>query len=124
MKPNYYEWMTNFMDSWKDLDGVKTTNWLSKNVKYFETPDGDPCSSWDEVLALWVVVPNNQKDISYSFQIVCSTEEVAVINWKMTRTLITTAGNVKQKIDGIFQVSLDDENKCNYFKQWRHTINL
>lgn len=27
----------------------------------------------------------------------------------------------KQEIDGIFQISLNDEGKCTYFKQWRFT---
>lgn len=26
-----------------------------------------------------------------------------------------------QDIDGIFQISLDEEGKCTYFKQWRFT---
>lgn len=124
MKPNYDLWMTNFMNSWKALDGEKTTQWLSKDVKYYETPDREPCKSWEEVLDLWIVVPKNQKDITYSFEIVCSTDDVAIINWKMNRTLITDNGNVKQNIDGIFQISLDNDNKCKFFKQWRYTVSL
>ena len=29
--------------------------------------------------------------------------------------------NTKQEIDGIFQISLDNDGKCTYFKQWRFT---
>lgn len=29
--------------------------------------------------------------------------------------------NIKQEIDGIFQLSLNEEGKCIYFKQWRFT---
>lgn len=122
MESKYNEWMKKFMDSWKALDGEKTTQWLAENVEYYETPDGKPCNSWEEVLALWIVVPNNQKDITYSFKVLCATENVGIINWRMTRVLITDNGDKKQKIDGIFEVSLDKDNKCNYFKQWRYTV--
>lgn len=36
-------------------------------------------------------------------------------------TRIMTKTNETQEIDGIFQISLNDEGKCTYFKQWRFT---
>ncbi len=44
---------------------------------------------------------------------------MAIINFKMIRNLTLT--NEKQEIDGIFQISLNQDNLCNYFKQWRFT---
>lgn len=60
-----------------------------------------------------------QKDIEYTYQIVACNEETCIINWQMTR--IMTKTNTKQEIDGIFQVSLNDNGKCILFKQWRFT---
>lgn len=37
----------------------------------------------------------------------------------MTRTMTNT--NTRQEIDGIFQVSVNKDIKCTYFKQWRFT---
>ena len=79
MLSSYSEWATKFMESWKALDGEKTAELLSRDVKYYETPNGEPCASWDEVLGLWRVVPRNQKDITYSFDIVCYSQEVCII---------------------------------------------
>ncbi len=121
MLSSYSEWATKFMESWKALDGEKTAELLSRDVKYYETPNGEPCASWDEVLGLWRVVPRNQKDITYSFDIICYSQEVCIINWKMNRVFINGSKESKQSIDGIFQISLDKEGKCNFFKQWRHT---
>ena len=66
------------------------------------------------------IVPLNQSNIQYSYEIVVSNDNVCVANWKMTRII---NGN-KQFIDGIFQISLNDDNLCNYFKQWRYTENI
>lgn len=119
MFEKYNKWTKNFMDSWKNLDWKRTLETLDKNVKYYENPIDEPCKNFDEVTNLWNVVTDNQKDISYKYEIISYNEDTCIINWQMTRTL--TNGNVKQEIDGIFQVSVNDDCKCTYFKQWRFT---
>ncbi len=120
--PNYKTWMRGFMDSWKKLDGEEAMSFIAPDCKYYEAPDGAPCENWEKIRELWLVVSNNQKDISYSFEVICSDEKVGIINWKMERTLLAQGKEVRQRIDGIFQVSLDENNLCTYFKQWRHTV--
>lgn len=117
LKQKYENWVKEFMESWKELDWKRTLKTLNQNVKYYENPIDEPCSSFEEVTNLWNVVADNQKDIEYKFEIVAYNVETCIINWQMTRTM--TNGNVKQEIDGIFQISLDEDGKCTYFKQWR-----
>lgn len=119
MKEKYNIWIKEFMESWKELDYKRTLNTLSKDVKYYENPIDDPCENFAEVTNLWNVVEENQKDISYKYEIISYDENVCIINWKMTRTMTKT--NERQEIDGIFQISLDENGKCNFFKQWRFT---
>ena len=115
----YDNWTKEFMESWKELDWKKTLETLDNNVEYYENPIDKQCQSFDEVIALWNVVTDNQKDISYKYQIISYNEGVCIINWQMTRTMTKT--NQVQEIDGIFQVSVNDNGKCTYFKQWRFT---
>ena len=115
----YDKWTKEFMESWKELDWERTLKTLDKNVKYYENPIDAPCNTFDEVVNLWNVVADNQKDIDYKYEIVAYNESYCIINWQMTRTMTKT--NTKQEIDGIFQVSLDKDGKCTYFKQWRFT---
>ena len=115
----YDEWTYNFMESWKDLDWKRTLELLAKNVEYYENPIDAPCANFEEVISLWNVVADNQKDINYKYEIVAYNENVCIINWQMTRTM--TKNNTEQEIDGIFQISLNEEEKCTYFKQWRFT---
>jgi len=119
LKQKYEKWAKEFMDSWKELNWKRTLETLSKDVKYYENPIDKPCANFEEVINLWNVVADNQKDIDYKYEIVAFNEETCIINWQMTRTM--TNGNLKQEIDGIFQISLNNEGKCTYFKQWRFT---
>lgn len=115
----YDRWTKDFMESWKELDWKRTLETLSNDVKYYENPIDEPCKNFDEVIALWNVVADNQKNISYTYKIISYDEDVCIINWQMTRTMTKT--NQKQEIDGIFQISINDDGKCTYFKQWRFT---
>ena len=119
MQSVYEKWLKDFMDSWGSLEGKKTAMLFSKDVEYYETPMDPPCNSWEEVVKLWEVVPDNQKDITYKFHILCCNNAICIVNWQLDRYFIPS--NQKQRIDGIFQISLNDKGLCNYFKQWRYT---
>lgn len=119
MKEKYENWIKEFMESWKELDWERTLTTLDRNVEYYENPIDDPCKSFEEVTNLWNVVADNQRDIDYQYKIVAYNNDFCIINWQMTRTMAQT--NTKQQIDGIFQVSVNEDCKCTYFKQWRFT---
>ena len=119
LKQKYENWTKEFMESWKELDWERTLKTLDKEVKYYENPIDEPCKNFEDVINLWNVVADNQKDINYEYEIVAYNDNTCVINWQMTRTM--TTNNTKQEIDGIFQISLNEDGKCTYFKQWRFT---
>jgi len=119
MLEKYENWTKDFMEAWKNLEGVTTTRLISENALYYENPIDEPCKDFEEIKELWAVVPSNQKDITYTFEIMAHNDEYALVNFKMERIFITN--NEKQFIDGIFQISINDEGLCTYFKQWRFT---
>jgi hypothetical protein len=90
---------------------------FSKDCKYYEFAYGKPCKSWNDILKLWSVVPKNQKDVTFDFEILAVSDNTCIVNWGVSRTLIPS--EKKQFIDGIFQISLNKEGLCNFFKQWR-----
>ena len=119
-KQNFEEWLTKFGNTWCAQDPDKTMELFSKDVEYYESVFEKPCANWDEVYNLWKVVPDNQKDVTYKFQLTSITEDLAVANWQVTRTLMPS--NTKQNIDGIFVIKLNKKGLCNYFKQWRAVL--
>ncbi len=119
MKQNYEKWINEFMESWKELDWERTLKTLAEDVQYYENPLDEPCATFEEVVNLWNVVADNQKDINYTYNILAYNEEMCIINWQMTRTMVKN--EVKQEIDGVFLISLNENGKCTLFKQWRFT---
>lgn len=121
MKSKYDKWVSAMMESWKNLEGSKTAYLFSEDVEYYEALDTPPCSPFNNIVKLWEVVPSNQSDIQYRFEIIASDEKCGVVNWVMHRKLKTDGSVIQQYIDGIFQIKLNAYGKCCYFKQWRFT---
>jgi len=114
---NYKKWTEKFMDAWKARDIDAVMDLISKECKYYETVFEKPCESYDKIKELWKVVPTNQKDISYKYEIISEGDKFAIVNFFVRRTLVPS-GTV-QNINGIFQISLDKDGLCTFFKQWR-----
>lgn len=114
---NFIEWFTKLGNFWCNLDPVGAANLFSKDVIYYESVFEKSCANWEEVFALWKLVPNNQKNISYHFEILSTSGDLAIANWQLSRILLPS--NKNQLINGIFLIKLNKDGLCNYFKQWR-----
>ena len=121
MNNNYSDWALAMMESWKNLEGGATAKLFSTDVEYYESLDMPPCRNFDDVVKLWEVVPENQSNISYSYSVIAEGPDCGIIHWTMTRDFCTPVEKITQFIDGIFQIKLNEQGKCNYFKQWRFT---
>jgi len=117
MTKNYKLWLDSFMYAWQQRDVETIMNIISKHCIYFETVFDTPCSSFDNIKKLWEVVPKNQKNIEYNYEILIENDKLCIVNFFVKRMLIPS--EVKQQINGIFQIPLDEDNKCCFFKQWR-----
>jgi hypothetical protein len=114
---NYTKWLDNFMNAWKNrnVDAVMKT--ISKNCKYYETVFENPHTTTEDIRKLWEIVPTNQRNIEFEYEIILSNDEFCIVNFLVKRTLIPSG--IIQDIDGIFQISLDENGLCTFFKQWR-----
>jgi len=110
-------WLSKLGNAWSKRDPEAAASLFSKDCKYFESVFEPPCADWDAIHKLWLIVPNNQKDVTFEFEIIGFSDVFCIANWKVSRTLVPSGE--KQLIDGIFQISLDKSGLCNYFKQWR-----
>ena len=113
----FIEWFEKLKNAWENLDPHEAANLFSKDVKYCESVFEKPCEDWNRVLKLWLLIQENQKDVSFNFELLAVKDNLAVVNWQVSGTLLPD--NRKQDIDGIFVIKLNEEDLCNYFKQWR-----
>jgi len=113
----YEKWIDDFMSAWKTRDVEVVMETIAQDCEYYETVFDRPCETFDDIKKLWKVVPTNQSDIEYSYKILAQDNESCIVNFFVTRKLLPSG--VIQDVDGIFQISVDENNKCTFFKQWR-----
>lgn len=107
------------MESWKNLEGAKTCEMFASPCEYYENPIDPPTIAKTAIQKLWAVVPQNQKDITYNGEILFENAESCIYHFSMQRTMIAT--DKIQRIDGVFEIKLDEKELLTYFKQWRFT---
>ena len=113
----FQNWLNKLGQAWMNLNPETAAGLFSKDVEYYESTLKAPCQNWNEVFDLWKIIPTNQKDVIFNFEILTSSENLCIANWRVER--IQLPQNTKQKIDGIFVFKLNENGLCNYLKQWR-----
>lgn len=116
-KAEFEAWLKKHGKAWSGRNPEEAASLFSKDCRYYESVFEEPCKSWDGILKLWLVVPKNQKNVTFDFEIIAVSDELGIANWRVTRTLLPSGE--KQLIDGIYKISLNEQGLCNYFKQWR-----
>ena len=113
----FKKWLEELGKAWSSLDYQAAANLFAENVEYYESVFNKPLKNWNEVFNLWKVIPSNQTDVSFKFEVISTSKNLCVANWQVERILLPQ--NIKQSIDGIFVFRLNENGLCNYFKQWR-----
>ncbi len=115
-KSDFEAWFKKLGQAWVNRNPDAALTLFSKDVKYYESVFQPPCN-WDGALALWQIVPKNQEGVSFEFDLLSYSEDQAVANFRVSRTLLPD--NVPQEINGIFLIKLNEKGLCTLFKQWR-----
>jgi hypothetical protein len=110
----YLEWLGNLKMVWEDKDLVLLDEILNKHVEYYENPNKEPLIQKKDIIKQWKIDLKDQENISFDFNILISDEKFCIANWNASFEI----SEEEFSYDGIFQISLDENGKCKYFKQW------
>ncbi len=112
----FAEWLNKLKIAWESKNPQGAADLCAEQTLYFETPFGPPLKSKQEVLKEWESVPKSQKDIVFSYNILSVSETMGIAHWSASFTRIETGKHVK--LDGIFQVKLNESKLAEEFHQW------
>ena len=112
------DWLTRYGKAWSSLDPNAVMQMIDRdNLTYYESTFNEPKTSWDEVNALWQIVPTNQKDVTFWHEILMEKDDSVLAHVKVTRTMLPSGEN--QDIDAAFLFRVNEDGLCTYFRQWR-----
>jgi len=117
-KIQFDDWISEYGKAWTSLDPDAVMKLIDhEELVYYESTFNKPKKSWDEVNELWQIVPSNQKDVTFWYEILMTDGDSVLAHVKITRTMVPSGE--MQDIDAAFMFRLNERSLCTYFRQWR-----
>lgn len=114
----FKSWLDAYGRAWETRDPQAAADLFTEDATYQETPFAEPMRGRSAILAYWSHVPRTQDHIRFGYEILAVTNDVGVAHW--WASFVRIPSQVQVKLDGIFVVSLDAENRCKEFREWWH----
>ena len=104
---NLEKWCNELLIFWKNKDIDNIINLFDENVEYYETPNMK-LKDIDEVKSMWQEI-KNQNTSNIELKILCKENNKCIANYILKDEV---------SFNMIYEIELNDNNKCIYFKQW------
>lgn len=104
---NYYNWCLNLKENWKAKNVQRVMELFDQKAEYYETPT-TKINTMQEIQQMWEEIESQNTD-NIEFNILCQNRECCIVNFILKDD---------RSYDMIYQVKLNNENKCIFLKQW------
>lgn len=103
----FEKWCNDLKQFWQSKDIDKIIDLFDKDIIYYETPN-TKINSVEEIRKMWEEIKEqNTNDIE--LRILCVNNNKCIANYILNDSI---------SYDMIYEIELNNENKCTYFKQW------
>ncbi len=109
-------WLELYKKAWTERNAELIRDLFAQDAKYFEKPFSAPLEGIDSIIQYWQGVAQTQKDISFKYKILAVTKELGIAHFEAS--FLRSQTKTMVKLDGIFLVKLDSQNKCTSFAEW------
>ena len=99
-------WCENLKHYWQEKNISKIIELFDESVTYYEEPNNK--ITYNELINVWSEI-KEQDTSNIDFNILMEEDNKCIANFILKTT---------STIDMIYEIELNKENKCTYFKQW------
>lgn len=112
----FNSWLQLYGKAWMQRNPDLINDLFSKDATYSEKPFSPPFEGIKNISKYWQGICQTQKEISFDFQIISIVGNTGIAHFEAS--FVRSPGNVKVKLDGVFKVVFNSENKCLHFSEW------
>lgn len=113
---SFKAWLELYGKAWIEHNPKLIRDLFAQDAKYFEKPFSAPFDGIDSIIQYWQGVVQTQKDVSFQYKILAVNQDLGIAHF--TASFLRSPNNTHVKLDGIFLVRLDSQNKCTSFAEW------
>lgn len=109
---NFINWLDDLEKFWKVKDVTSILKLFDKNVEYYETPFDclqNKNNQFNKIELAWHDI-DTHKILKLYYKILGFRENVVIVNFILELE--------NRTVDMVYEVELNENNKCIYFKQW------
>lgn len=103
---NNITWCQKLLNFWQQKEIENIINLFDENVVYYEEPNNK--ITYNELINVWSEI-KDQDTNNIEFKILVEDNNKCIANFLLKGKTI---------IDMIYEIRLNEDNKCIYFKQW------
>jgi len=119
-REGFQTWLGSYGRAWESKGHHTFEKLFADNASYYANPFSEPLSGRSAILDYWSNVIRAQEQIRFNYEILAVAQDNGIAHWWVS--FVHAASGTKVKLDGIFVVSLNDENHCTQLKQWWHWL--
>jgi len=114
----FTSWLEAYGRAWETRDPQAAAVLFAGDATYQETPFNEPMRGRSAIFEYWSHVLRTQDQIRFGYEILAMTDNMGITRW--WASFVRIPSQIQVKLDGIFVVSLDAENRCHEFREWWH----
>jgi len=114
----FKSWLDAYGRAWTDRDPRAAVDLFAEDGSYQVTPFLAPMRGRPAILEYWRQVAETERDVHFDYEILAVTQEIGVARWWATFVIVPQG--LQTKLDGIFLISLDIDNRCKSLREWWH----
>jgi hypothetical protein len=116
----FKSWLDSYGHAWESRDSQSFEGLFTDNATFHTNPFSEPLHGCSAILGYFSSVIRSQEQIQFEYEVLAATQDTGIAHW--WASLVHVFTKTKVKLDGIFVVSLDAENRCRDLKQWWHWL--
>jgi hypothetical protein len=117
-RSKFKTWLEAYGRAWEARDPHAAAALFADDGTYQVTPFLAPMHGHQAIFEYWSEVARTEKDIRFGFETLALTSEAGIARWWASFVIVPPG--LQTKLDGIFLISLDADNRCKSLREWWH----
>ena len=115
---SFKSWLDAYGHAWESGDPRAAAEIFTNDATYQEVPFDEPMRGREAIAEYWSKNVSEQDQVRFGYEILATTQDKGIARW--WSSFIDIPSKARVKLDGIFVLSLDSENRCDVFQEWWH----
>jgi hypothetical protein len=114
----FKSWLDAYGQAWENRNAEAAAALYAEDGTYQVTPFLEPLRGRKAIFEYWSEVTRTEEKVRFGYEILVSNAGLNIARWSASFVIVPQG--LQTKLDGIFLISLDEEERCKSLREWWH----